>query len=773
MTNTLVRFAINSLENIHQMNKIYYALFAFVFTIYSCPAKASTYYISSSSGSDNNTLAQARNPATPWKTLDKVGLSWSLINPGDSILFKRGDTFTGTLKVTKSGTPDHPISIGAYGEGTEKPVIDGRLLLNNWVSLGGNVWETSNVALTSQPTALTINDVLQPLGRYPNLDAPNLGYLTITSHPAGSKNTFTDSSLSASPNWTGAEVVVRNAHWVLNRLTASGHSGQTITLSGATYYEIKDNYGYFFQNHPATLDINGEWCYLSTDKKIRVYSVSDPNTNTIKVANIDKLFDFSQVSNVVIDGLTMIGAKRLAINMSKTNSTTIKNCDIVASGESAITIGNIYSTNIECDSISLINNTFTNTQHNCISARASRLILKENTISNTGIVPGMSANGQGGVAIKLICTGVKVERNTIRNTGYVCIMHGCNDLLIKENILDNFCSVLDDGGAIYGQNDGTNRKIIHNMVLNGIGAPAGANRTGGMAEGIYLDDRTSNVEVEGNSVAFCASTGIFLHNAQKSIVKNNIVFSCGMALRLKHDNIAADSPIIDCDIQNNTLCTNNLASNSALLYYQSRNESDLSRLGILDNNYYWHPYLHNQYIIYRVYDTSTIVYTPLNIAEWKAVGNFDTHSVAIGPNNASDSFRFEYNTTSSSKSIVADKKYETPQGTVYEKGSTITIPAFKSVVLKPDLTTSIGTMEISKNCPFKLYPNPVSNRVYIQGNPEDNAIEVELFDLSGKMLKKEFIASGASIDVSTLPKGIYAVQISDSKNLQTLKLVKQ
>ena len=631
----------------YQMKKIYRALLASVLTLYIFQAKASTYYISSSSGSDNNTPTQAQNPATPWKTLDKVGLSWSLINPGDSILFKRGDTFIGTLKVTKSGTPGHPITIGAYGGGTEKPVIDGRLLLDNWTNLGGNVWETSNVALTSQPTALTINDVLQPLGRYPNMDAPNLGYLTITSHPTGSKNTFTDSSLSDSPNWTGAEVVVRNAHWVLNRLTASSHSGQTIILSGNAYYEMKDNFGYFFQNHPATLDKDGEWCYLSTDKKIRVYSVSDPNTKAIKVANTDKFFDFSQVSNVVIDGLAMIGAKRLAINMSKTNSTTIKNCDIVASGESAITIGNIYSTNIECDSITLVNNTFTNTQHSCISARASRLILKENTISNTGIVPGMSVNGQGGVAIKLSCTGVKVERNTIRNTGYVCVIHACNDLLIKENIFDNFCSVLDDGGAIYGGGDGTNRKVIDNIVLNGIGAPAGANRTGGMAEGIYLDDRTTNVEVEGNSVAFCSSTGIFLHNAQKSIVKNNTVFSCGMELRLKHDNIAADSPIIDCDIQNNVLCTNNLASNSALLYYQTRSESDLSHLGTLDNNYYWHPYLHNQYIIYRVYDTSTIVYTPINIEEWKAVGNFDTHSVAEGPNNASDSFRFEYNTTSS------------------------------------------------------------------------------------------------------------------------------
>ncbi len=616
------------------MNKILY--FLIFFFLINSGLQAAVFYVSSSTGSDSYNSSQAKNPATPWKTLAKIGLSWSVINPGDSILFKRGDTFSGTLKITKSGTPGHPITIGAYGSGTEKPVIDGRLLLDNWVNLGGNIWETSNVGLTSQPSALTINDVLEPLGRYPNIDAPNRGYLTISSHPTGSKTTFTDNTLPASPNWTGAEVVVRNAHWVLNRITASSHSGQTITLSSSAYYEIKNGTGYFFQNHPATLDRDGEWCYLAADKKVRIYSATDPNTKTIKVTNIDKFFDFSSVSDIVIDGFSMIGSKKLAINMSKTNSTTIKNCDFITSGESAVTVGYIYSTNIECDSISLINNTFFNTQHSCISARASRLTIKGNTITNTGIVPGMSVNGQGGVGINCVGDNITIERNIMENLGYAAVMFNGSNILIDKNVINNYCSVLDDGGAIYTQTKSTdltvfvNRKITNNIVLNGIGAPEGDNRKDGMVEGIYLDDYTANAEVTGNSVANCASSGIFFHNAKKSSAKNNTVFSCGIGMKLNHDNIAPNSPIVDCDIQNNLLVKGSADLSKSLLSYYTIDESAFPMLGTLDNNIYCQPFNKTDYIKYS--SPATQKSYSFNLSEWQSFGGYDLHTT-LSPKN--------------------------------------------------------------------------------------------------------------------------------------------
>lgn len=55
------------------------------------------FYFSSSTGSDSRTLAQAQNPATPWQTLKKLQALITNGNttflPGDTIAFKRGDTF--------------------------------------------------------------------------------------------------------------------------------------------------------------------------------------------------------------------------------------------------------------------------------------------------------------------------------------------------------------------------------------------------------------------------------------------------------------------------------------------------------------------------------------------------------------------------------------------------------------------------------------------------------------------------------------------------------
>lgn len=72
-----------------------------------------TYYVSSSytGGTSNG------QESTPWKTLSAVSSNMSSFAAGDQILFKKGDTFTGTLTITKSGTAGNPIKFGAYGDG--------------------------------------------------------------------------------------------------------------------------------------------------------------------------------------------------------------------------------------------------------------------------------------------------------------------------------------------------------------------------------------------------------------------------------------------------------------------------------------------------------------------------------------------------------------------------------------------------------------------------------------------------------------------------------
>ena len=76
------------------------------------------YYLSSSTGNDNNNGSQTQ----PWKTLSK--LSNTTLGPDDTVYFKKGDTFRGHYVVNGSGTEGNPITFKSYGSGNQ-PVISG------------------------------------------------------------------------------------------------------------------------------------------------------------------------------------------------------------------------------------------------------------------------------------------------------------------------------------------------------------------------------------------------------------------------------------------------------------------------------------------------------------------------------------------------------------------------------------------------------------------------------------------------------------------------
>src|SRR4030095_14663136 len=92
--------------------------------LYSGNVYATNYYFSSTEGDDSRTSAEAQNSATPWKTISKLNSIISSLQPGDQILFKRGDIFYGSIVASKAGTSSQRIIFSAYGSGA-KPIITG------------------------------------------------------------------------------------------------------------------------------------------------------------------------------------------------------------------------------------------------------------------------------------------------------------------------------------------------------------------------------------------------------------------------------------------------------------------------------------------------------------------------------------------------------------------------------------------------------------------------------------------------------------------------
>ncbi len=104
-------------------------------------ASAVTYYVDSAGGNDGNT---GTSQGAPWKTLAKVNSP--TFQPGDSILFKAGGSWTGQLHPKGSGVSNTPIVIDLFGPGP-KPIINANGATGNGAVYlySQQYWEINNL----------------------------------------------------------------------------------------------------------------------------------------------------------------------------------------------------------------------------------------------------------------------------------------------------------------------------------------------------------------------------------------------------------------------------------------------------------------------------------------------------------------------------------------------------------------------------------------------------------------------------------------------------
>jgi len=130
-----------------------------IFVLACAPAWGATYYVDATRGSDGNAGTAAESA---WKTVAKVNAS--TFSAGDSILFKRGETWWETLTPPSSGAAENPIIFGAYGSGAN-PVFDGSVEIlgspNDW-SCAAN-YCTKNIGAV-KPNVIWINGLKQHEG---------------------------------------------------------------------------------------------------------------------------------------------------------------------------------------------------------------------------------------------------------------------------------------------------------------------------------------------------------------------------------------------------------------------------------------------------------------------------------------------------------------------------------------------------------------------------------------------------------------------------------
>ncbi|MET4096320.1 hypothetical protein [Arthrobacter sp. UYCu712] len=93
-------------------------------------AAGTTYYVSAA-GIDSNSGSSS---SAPWKSLSKINST--VLQPGDTVSFRRGDTWTGGIVANQSGTGAAPITLIGYGSGNTPTITGGQS--GNCIRINGN-----------------------------------------------------------------------------------------------------------------------------------------------------------------------------------------------------------------------------------------------------------------------------------------------------------------------------------------------------------------------------------------------------------------------------------------------------------------------------------------------------------------------------------------------------------------------------------------------------------------------------------------------------------
>lgn len=562
------------------------------------PAAVTTYYVSAE-GVDS---ASGTSPAESWKSISKLTSMISSMNDGDSVLFRRGDTFmiTVPIKVIKG------VHFAAYGSGP-RPVITGLKALT-FVQADTNLWYSNEKINVPFLKEVTLNDKNIQMGRWPNPGNGRTGYHTID---AATPNTITQNTSESSgqpPIYPGCEIFYRPERFWIESGTVTDYSSNVISFNKADDLQLdpKPGWGYFIQNDSAALDIDYEWWLNTTTQRLKIFKTGDAPTG-IRAAVVNTFFAITNIKNASINEIEMDGCNSDAIQITGTSAgTVVSHCTIHNVGRNGI-FNNARNTSIDYNTIKDVSS-----KGIIIYASSDHFSITNDTIRDIGQLIGNNNGSReegrpnhSGDGVYVVKNGFgTISYNIIQNCGYAGVHFKAFDSIqVNYNYIDSFCNVLDDGGGIYSYSGdkklNSGRTIIGNTVIHGIGAPGG--RKGSTVPGsgvaaIYLDEYSSQIDCYGNYCSGCEK-GIFINYGNN----NNRIRSNTLVNNIRGIQINTRNP----DTTKQLIITNNLCyaygtGQNTLYLYADSSESLLRLFGTIDSNHYYAPVYKTAHMMYQI-----------------------------------------------------------------------------------------------------------------------------------------------------------------------------
>jgi len=679
-----------------------------------------TYYVSNSDGDD---AYSGLTPTTPFRSVAKVNALD--LQPGDRVLFKCGDTWHAEqLVLRKSGTEAAPITFGAYPKGcADKPILSGSRPITGWSVHNGTIYVAT---LPAADFPLGINQLFQagqrlPFGRWPNLDNGNGGYSFIDGHSTGSAQ-FSDTALPAI-NWTGARMHLRNIRWSIIAREVTGASGTTLTLNQGVSCLISAwgtcaGWGYFVNNHLATLDRDGEWYYDAAARKVYLFSSAGApgqiegsvvleEAETLRHGGL-MVSDGSATAYVMVENLTLQNWFNHGIG-----SPGGMNGDIYQH----ITVRNVTIKDVDAAGVNLsswlerpsdgrkglrgghhmvfTDNVIEGANHFGITGYFAASTFEGNQIKDIALIKNLNRSGMGCALTWDQCTengdGFRIRSYDVQDSGYGNTLRynhfertGYNgvdvfgpDTLLEKNVIIQACySKADCGGVrVYGSDSLATTKVYNVRLIDNVIVDIPGNVDGCEASraafgmGLYVDHYSRDVEAHGNTIISTTVTGINYQRSTGQIVNNTVYNASYGTAFAAHVSLGQDSR---ATVSGNVLY--GLGYQAWTLYAR-----DLSNFSASNYNYLFHPYV-NKHIAYGP------SWTRYTFSEWKAFSGLDSNSrtnwftQAVGEPSRS---RIFYNPTRQTLTVDLGNRRYLDLDQNYVLGS-MTLQPFRSRVLIDD-----------------------------------------------------------------------------------------
>lgn len=567
----------------------------------SIPLFAQEFFVSPE-GNDSNTGTSYQPFKSPGKALQAAFTYLSVNSAGDcTIWFNEG-----VYPVDKPLHFPNNATLGSNHlylknmPGTN-PVISGGLVIENWEQLPGNVWKAKVPEIITgkmKPGELFFGSTRCTRARY-----PNEGYLRIDKAGSDRRTHFffregdfpipekpQETELVLLHDWSISRIGIREIDREDLRLTAV----DSIGARSPSFFNI-DNWEahprYYLENAPEFLDTDYEWYYHAEDETIMLKLPGSVNIESEKAVIplseglvLIEGTENNPAGNIHFEGISFFhsaweipargyGGVQACHYDGRTGDT---GWSVVPAAIMAVWAENCTFTNCRFAHMGGSGLWFATGCKNCTVSRSAF-----DDISGNGIMIGegqdrkvngdqwwKSAPGQVALGNKIedcvitncgarfsgavgIWGGLTAEtvirNNVLHDLPYTGISMGwmwspvptpSRGNIIEGNHIHHIMKVLSDGGGIYMLGLQPDSRIVGNHIHD-VSINAGKAESNGM----FLDEGTTSVVVEGNLIYNIAMSPLRFHRATVNLVKDNFLF-CGENMPPVRYNTTKEEDII-------------------------------------------------------------------------------------------------------------------------------------------------------------------------------------------------------------------------------------